>query len=217
MIKKLVCVLVLAFCVPLLAAPDPDLLLRDAERALERDSTDYRAWYKRAWAEYTRERYDEAEKDFKKALGYAPPEARADLLYNLGNSYFMQQNMQAAAETWRSGLRLKPDDADMLYNYTVARRLLEREEEKKEGEKDDTSKDSESGEDGKNKEQDQKQEQDQEQNQGQNQEQEQNRRQPGEMSEEEALRLLRALQDQERQESQKEKAIIGGARLEKDW
>ena len=190
-----------------------------ALRALASDPNDYRAYSRRAWAAYMRSQYEEAEKDYKKALHHAPPAARPDLFYNLGNTYFMQRNLRAAAESWRSGLRLSPGDADMLYNYTVARRLL-LEEEKKQGEKDDESEEKQSGEgesDTGDKEQErQTQEDTQAGNEPQNGKR-QSERQNGEMSEEEALRLLRALQEQERQASPKEKAIIGGLRLDKDW
>jgi tetratricopeptide (TPR) repeat protein len=206
---------------PLSASPDAAAVAAAASSALAADPSDYRAYARRAWAAYMREGYDEAEKDYKKALHHAPPRARADLFYNLGNTYFMQQNLQAAAEAWRSGLRLRPDDADMLYNYTVARSLLEAE--KKQGEKDKNSKDQQGGE-GENKEGDTEKEQDDQQNQDRRQKgnesqdgKRQTERQAGEMSEEEALRLLRALQEQERQVSQNEKTIIEGLRLDKDW
>ena len=215
--RLLIFVLCLIFCFSLAASPNPDVLAAQAERALAADPNDYRAYSKRAWAAYMRELYDEAEKDYKKALYHAPSRAHADLLYNLGSTYFMQRNLRAAAETWRSGLRLKPDDADMLYNYAVARRLLE--QEKKQGEKDDEGKDQQSGEGENNtgdREQDGRQEQGAQQRGNESQDgRRQAERQVGEMSEEEALRLLRALQEQERRAS--EKTIIGGVRLDKDW
>jgi tetratricopeptide (TPR) repeat protein len=191
----------------------------EASRALAAKPGDFRAYSRRAWAAYMRELYDEAEKDYKRALHHAPPKAHADLLYNLGNAYFMQNNLRAAAAAWRSGLRLKPNDADMLYNYAVARRLLE--QEKEQGERN-GSKDQQSGE-GEESTGDTTREQDQQNQEGQQRGNEpqdgrrQTERQPGEMSEEEAMRLLRALQEQERQAASREKTILGGTRLDKDW
>jgi tetratricopeptide (TPR) repeat protein len=196
------------------AAMDPDALLQEAEQALERDPTDYKAWCKRALAAYTRAQYADAEKDFKKALSSAPPEKQPDILYNLGNCCFMQKSLQAAAASYRSGLKLRPNDADMLYNYAVTRKLMN--EEKKQGDRDDSSKESQSGE-GENKQGEKEQNQNEEPKQNE-QPEKQPGQQAGEMSREEALRLLRALQEQERETSpNQDKKIIGGLRHEKDW
>ena len=174
------------------------------------DEADYRLYYTRAWQEYNNKNYSEAEAGFKKALQYAPTsmggkrDIYTDLLYNLGNAYFMQQNVEAAAETWRAGLRRKPDDQDMLYNYTVARTLLDERE-------------------GKQNEQKEEQQGEQESAGGQQQQNIENQNNAGappqqqdRMSEEEALRLLRSLQEQERRQSARTN-IIGDRFIDRDW
>ena len=213
------CLLQAAALFPAAPVPQADALIQEAESALARDERDYRAYSKRAYVAYAQGRFDDAEKDYTRALSYAPTEARVDLLYNLGNAYFMQQKLAEALSAWRAGIRQKPDDQDMLYNYAVARRLFDNE--KNQGEQDEKSEEEQDAQgdnkDGKNEKQNEDK-QDQEQNQGQTQEQKNNsERLPGEMSEEEALRLLRAIQDQEREASKNDKTIIGGARLDKDW
>lgn len=219
MMRMLTFVFLLCLSGSLFAAMDPDILLKEAEQALARDPADYRAYCKRAWVAYTRAQYADAEKDFKKALSCSPPEKQADILYNLGNAYFMQKNLQAAAMSYRAGLKLKPNDADMLYNYAVTRRLMD--EEKKQGERDNSGKESQSGE-GENPKGSQEKEQDQNEDPKQNGQQDREKQTrpqaAGEMSKEEALRLLRALQEQERETTpHNDKKIISGIRLEKDW
>ncbi len=80
---------------------------------------------------------------------------RADLYYNLGNSQFMQQKYQEALESYKSSIRINPEDQEAKYNYAYTKKLLE-----------DQQNDGGGGED---ENEDENQDQDQDQNQDQNQ------------------------------------------------
>lgn len=47
----------------------------------------------------------------------------ADLLYNLGNAYFRNANLGFAIYYYKSALRLRPNDADILHNLAYAQAM----------------------------------------------------------------------------------------------
>ncbi|MFR9513070.1 MAG: tetratricopeptide repeat protein [Rikenellaceae bacterium] len=135
---------------------------------------------------------------------------RADLFYNLGNSQFMQQKYKEALESYKSSIRINPDDQEAKYNYAYTKKLLEDQENEGGGGGDDENEDE-------NQDQDQNQDQngddqqdqgDQEQDQGdQNQDQgdgedekeQDGQPQPseGKISPQEQQQMLDAIQAQE--------------------
>lgn len=210
----------LLLCFPLFAADDLQMVLDKAERVLATDPNNDKARYNRGWALSLLGKHAEAERDFRAVIAHAKDESKVDSLFNLGYTLFMQKNLQGALEAWKAGLRLAPHDKDMQYNYTVARRMLQEQKEKNDNKNDD-KKD--------NKKQDTK---DKEQKPASPAEQNKPEKKPsspeagtqqkqqgtaGSMSSREALRLLKALQEQERKANPEEKQLLGGPRRGKDW
>lgn len=78
------------------------------------------------------ERYDEAEQHLSSALSAVEPELRQRTLYNLGGRYLEQARsaeldrqterrlLDAAVESYKSALRLDPDDMDAKWNLELA-------------------------------------------------------------------------------------------------
>ena len=138
--------------------------LNSYNNALDHDSTKYEALYNRANAYYqataNKPEGDETY-DFKTSNAYYEQIAadtllsdvqRAEVLRNLGESLFAQQQYEAALNSFRESLRLNPDDRETKYNYVLTKRVVDQ----------------------KRAAQNQNQNQNQDQNQDQNQEQNQN-------------------------------------------
>ncbi len=94
---------------------------------------------------------------------------RADLFYNLGNSQFMQEKYKEALESYKSSIRINPDDQEAKYNYAYTKKLLEDQEGEGGG-----------GGDDENQDQDQDQDENQDQNDQGDQNQDQNDQGDGE-------------------------------------
>jgi len=207
--------LLLLACSPLVSADDAQTVLDRATRVLASDPDNQKARYNRGWALSMMGKHAEAERDFRAVISGAEAGIKTDSLFNLGYVMFMQKNLQGALEAWKAGLRHAPHDRDMQYNYTVVRRMLQQQEEEKKNKKDEK--------------QDQK---DQEKKPGDSPGQDRpdqdnapretgkdqrRQRAAGSMSSEEALRLLRALQEQEQKANPQDRQILGGPRRGKDW
>lgn len=73
--------------------------------------------YHRGVALYRAGKYDEAIKSFSEDSGNAS-------VYDLGNSYFQQQDYQGAIESYRKVLEKEPNNADAEYNLKLAEEML---------------------------------------------------------------------------------------------
>ncbi len=158
---------------------------------------------------------------------------RAETYFNLGNSQFAQQKLEEALESYKSSMRLDPDDQEAKYNYAYTKALLEQQQQDQQDQQDqnEDQQDQEQNQDQNEDQQDQEQNQDQ-QNQDQQEEkqddeqegeQEQDQQQPqpqeGEISEQEQQQMLDAIQAQEdkTQEDLKERARGAVVPSAKSW
>lgn len=111
--------------------------LNSYNNALDHDSTKYEALYNRANAYYqataNKPEGDETY-DFKTSNAYYEQIAadtllsdvqRAEVLRNLGESLFAQQQYEAALNSFRESLRLNPDDRETKYNYVLTKRVVD--------------------------------------------------------------------------------------------
>ncbi len=142
---------------------------------------------------------------------------REKSFYNLGNSFFKQEDYKSAIGAYEEALKIDPKDKDAQFNLELAKKMLtmpkkpkdkEKEKDKQQKKDDEKNKKQQDNKD-KNKEQDKDKQKQQEQN-------EQQQTKPGQMSKEDALRILKALDDQEKHKTQKMKAGRGKADV-KDW
>ncbi len=166
---------------------------------------------------------------------------RAESYYNLGNAQFAQQQLQEALESYKSAMRLDPDDVEAKYNYAYTKSLLQQQQDQSQDQNQDDSENQDENQDQQDQgDQEQEQEQnqdqqdqgdqDQDENQDQNQDQqdqgdqeqeqqEQQQPQDGQISEQEREQMLDAIQAQEdkTQDDLKERArgvVIQGV---KNW
>lgn len=105
------------------------------ETALRRGSSSAELHYNLGTALLALGRYGEAEQHLQRALDTVEPELRQRSYYNLGNRYLEAARsgdgeavplLDAAAEAYRDALRLDPDDVDAKWNLELT--LREREE-----------------------------------------------------------------------------------------
>ncbi len=183
----------------------------DYRKALEEDPQSFRADYNLGNALYKQKQYDAA------ALKYAAltknEKDRQNLdryFYNLGNAYYENKKYQESVEAYKNALRKNPRDMDAKHNLQLAMRKLE---EMKQQEQQQTQQGKDKEQQEKEEQQQEKQKQDQQQNEQQQEKEEQENQDPGkepqqqaqqpeqmkgQISREDAERILQALENEEK-------------------
>ncbi len=189
-----------------------DEALKAYEEALAEDGENPALHYNRGNALYRKEQYPTAVQSFTNALDGDPP-LNGQAWYNMGNGLYRMGRLEEAIGAYKEGLRIKSDDVDLKYNLEFVSRQLQERQNRQEGR---NSQD--------NREQPENEERDdppddQPPNQDEEQDGEQQRPpQEGELSREEAERLLNAL-NRDEQDIQKRLRRQKATRVnpEKDW
>jgi Ca-activated chloride channel family protein len=184
-------------------------------------------YYNQANALLKNQSYEEAVEKYQKAIITEDASLQANAYYNGGSAYFIQEDYQNAIQWYENTLELNPEDMDAKYNLELARNKLreqmERKEQEGEGEGQDQQQQEQEQQEQDQGEQEQQQQQQQQQQQDENQEQQQQQQQqekpkPDEMSEEDALRILKALEDSEKEDQKDIKRFKAqGTYRGKDW
>ncbi len=180
-------------------------------KALDLNSSSFEAGYNTGNALYKQDKPADAADKYMNLLNKDISENRkADLYYNIGNTYLKSKEYQKSIDAYKNALKLHPDDEDARYNLAWALAQLQEQQQN----------------------QDQNQQQDQqdedEDQKEQNREQQADSNQDGEnesmdtknLSREEIERILQALEEKEEQVKEKvdrEKAKAMSAPNEKDW
>lgn len=102
------------------AAGDYDVALEAYQSAVERRPKEAISHYNLGTALYQKKRYDEAANEFRRSLDSKEPLLQAQGYYNLGNAQFQSGDLQGAIRSYKSALRLNPDDYDAKYNLELA-------------------------------------------------------------------------------------------------
>jgi len=185
---------------------------------------------------FKQQRYEEAATAFQSLPNLTDDkEQKASAYHNLGNSFLKAEKFQESVDAYKQSLRNNPRDLETKYNYSYAKRMLQQEQEqqqdqyKDQDKKDEEKKDDQQKQDQQDQKQDEKKDEEQKQDQEQQkqdreqQEEEQKEQQPkeGEISKEDAERMLDALNQDEKKirdrlEEQKVKKGVKG-NIEKDW
>lgn len=104
--------------------------------ALEHDTTKYESLYNRANAYLQNMLANPADTTLKGEVANTlfeqiaadellTKERRAEVLRNLGEGLFLQQNYEAALNSFRESLKLNPDDREVKYNYILTKRIVD--------------------------------------------------------------------------------------------
>jgi tetratricopeptide (TPR) repeat protein len=150
-------------------------------------------------------------------------EIQAKAFYNIGNAYYKQEKYEESAKAYKTSLKLNPKDKEAKYNLLMALAKLKQNGGGKNNQKNKDQKEKKD-----NKKQDQNQQQQQsgqneqstpKNQQGQQQQQSSKQEQVG-LSNEEAEKLLDAVENEENKVQQKltkEKGKPGNIKVQKDW
>ncbi len=178
----------------------------------------YEAEFNTGAALYAQEKYEETVKQYESLLDQTDDVGKtAQIWHNIGNSLLEAQQYAPSIEAFKNSLRKNPSDEETRYNLAYAmQKLKEQQQQDQEQEQQEQDKDQEK----EQQEQDQDQENDQ-QEQDQDQENDQQQQpEPREISKEDAERMLKAIQQQEKdvkEKVDKKKAAAAKVKTEKDW
>lgn len=208
---------------------------QDAEvnyrKALEKDPNNWNALYNIGNSLFKQGKYEDAARQFQAVVGM-DNENKKDLAmayHNLGNSFLKTNKLQDAIDAYKNALRNNPTDMETKYNLAWAQDKLKDQQNQQQQNQDKQNQDDQDKQDQQNKDkqkQDQQQQQNQQQQQQQNQQQkqqqqnQQQQQQKNQISKEDAMRILEALQNDEKQvqkKVQKQKVKAKKRVVEKDW
>ena len=146
---------------------------REYREALQVDSLSSIAKFNLGDTHYAMGDFEAAEESFRRVAEQGKgltPEEQAKVYYNLGNAQFQQQKLQEALESYKSSLKLNPNDLEAKFNYAYTKAMLENQQNQDQNQ---------------NQNQDQNQQQEQQQNQNQNNNEQDNKSQEQQQSEDE--------------------------------
>ncbi|MBN2486581.1 MAG: tetratricopeptide repeat protein [Bacteroidales bacterium] len=162
-------------------------------------------------AKYRQEQYGAAATKYTDAIQKTNnPEKLSQYYYNMGNAHFKNNDFKASVEAYKNALRQNPENADARHNLVLAQQMLRQQQQQEEQNQQEQNNE----ENKENKNEDSKQQQ-------QQQQQQQNMQvQPGQISKDDAERLLNALEQQEKQvldKLEKQKAAVKKVPVDKEW
>ncbi|WP_456429621.1 tetratricopeptide repeat protein [Rhodocaloribacter sp.] len=166
--------------------------------------------------------FEHAAQAFEAATGTASADADyARAAYNAGNNAVRQEDLQAAVELYKKALLARPEDEDAKFNYEFAKRKLDEQRQNQDQQQQQQNQDQQQqNQDQQQQNQDQQQQEQDQQSEDQQQQQQRQQQQtnPDELSQEEAERILQALENEEEQLlRQVQKMKARPRRVEKDW
>ena len=166
---------------------------------------DSRLHFNQGNAQYKNGKLEDAEHSYNLTLKNQEFNERSKALQNLGNVKFQQKDYKNAIGNYRDALIEDPQNMDARYNYELAARMLQRQQqEKQQQNKNDENKDQEK----KEQQKDQQQQQDDQQKQQQDKQEQQKQEQQDmkkDQKKEDAEKMLKALLQKEKEEMKKEK------------
>lgn len=199
-------------------------------KALEKDGDSYVGEFNLADALYKQKKYEEAGNKFGRLAANEEDKQKLGALYhNLGNSLLQSGKIEQSIEAYENALRNNPGDLETKHNLAYAQRMLNKQNQQKENNKNQKENQDQKQKPNQNKENknNQKENQDKQQQQNQNKENGKNRKedqgqqqQAEKISKEDARRILEALKLDEmkvQEKIKKELAQQKKVKVLKDW
>jgi Ca-activated chloride channel homolog len=201
-------------------------------KALEKNPQNYRANYNLGNTLYREKQYDAASAKF---AGLADKEKdkqkRSRYYYNLGNSLFQNKKYKESVDAFKNALKNNPRDQDAKHNLQLAMKMLrEQQNQQNKNQQNKNDKDNKNNKNDKNKgdqdkQKDQQNKDKQKDQQGNNQQQQNQQNaaeqpQKGQISPQDAERILQALENEEKEvmkKAQDQKQKVRKVQLEKNW
>ena len=176
---------------------------------------------------YKQNKFDEAGKQFIESANQNDNKLKKSAgLFNLGNSMLKANKLQESIDAYKNSLKLRPDSKEAKYNLSYAQDLLKKQQQQQKQQQDKDKQDQNKDKNKKDQKKDQKDQKeknnDQQNDQKKDQEQKQQQQQPqkGEISKEDAQRLLNSLDNDEKNVQEKvklAKANKAKIRTVKNW
>lgn len=167
---------------------------------------------------YQTKDYQKAMESFHKTLNVKDAGMQSMAYYNIGNALYRQNKLPESIQAYQEALKLNPGDQDAKYNLEYVRNKLKQNSQpqqqnpqNQQNQKDQKQQDQKNQDDSKK--QDQKQQQ-QQQEQKQSQQPEEKKK---EMSKEQAEQILRALNEKQKDQKDRQVQAGGEATVDKDW
>jgi Ca-activated chloride channel family protein len=214
-------------------------------KALEKDPTSKEANYNLGTAQYQQQKFEDAITTFKKAtVDYkGNKQKQAAGFHNLGNAYYMNKKTEEAIRAYKDALKLNPADMDTKYNLVLAMKEKQKQDQQKQQNQQNQSQQNKDKKDKDDKGEGNKDQQDKgkgnedDKNKGNNKGDEkpgdnksdgegddnggkEPKERKGQMSKEQAEKLLEALQNEEKKTQEKMQRLKGKpkpVKVEKDW
>lgn len=186
-------------------------------KSLDKDQSSYEANFNLGDALYKQEKYEDASRRFSDLTDEKENKTDIGKIYhNLGNSLLKENRIEESIEAYKNALRNNPNDQDTKHNLAYAMNMLRQQQQSQQQQQQQDQNEQEEQDQQK---QDQNQQQNQEQE-DQKQEQTEQEQQKNQISEEDANRILEALQQDEEkllEELKKQKAQARRVTVLKDW
>lgn len=177
-------------------------------KALEKNPESFEARFNLGDALFKQEKIDEAIEQFQAIRNNTDDRQKISNVYhNIGNAFFARQEYEKSIEAYKEALRNDPDDNETRYNLIIAQKMLKKQQQDKQDQEQE-------------KEQQQEQEQqDQEQQEQEQQDQQQQDQQQQQISKENAERILKSLDENEKelQERLRKARQQQQKKTEKNW
>ena len=177
---------------------------------------------------YRSDDYQRALEAYQRAIESGDPELASSAWYNLGNALYRQQQLEQSLEAYKQALRLDPSDVDAKHNLERVLEQMQQQQQEQGGEQDQEQQDQQDqqGENPQDQEPPEEQQDGRDQQQPQQPDQPQDQQQPqgqgapepapGQMTPEEAERLLEAV-DEDPDNLNRPRVPVTGARPRRPW
>ena len=176
---------------------------------------------------YKQNKFEEAGKQFIENANQNDNKLKKSAgLFNLGNSMLKANKLQESIDAYKNSLKLRPDNKEAKYNLSYAQDLLKQQQQQQQQQQDKDKQDQNKDKNKKDQKKDQKDQKDKnndqqnDQKKDQDQKQQQQQPQKGEISKEDAQRLLNSLDNDEKNVQEKvklAKANKAKIRTVKNW
>lgn len=194
-------------------------------KALQKAPKDVRASFNQGDALYKLNELDKAKELYTSATKLSKNTyIQAKAHYNIGNIWYKQEKWEESAKAYKQSLKLNPKDDDAKYNLMMALAKIKKNGKSGSGGKDNKNDKQDKKQDKDKQQQDKNQQQNGNNNQQQNQQGQdkpkQGQQQQGQLSNEDAQKLLDAIGAEEtkvQQKLTKEKGKPQNAKVQKDW
>ncbi len=194
----------------------------DYRKALEKDPNNWDASYNIANSIYKQGKFEDAVNQYQAVTGMADDnkENMAKAYHNLGNSYLRTNKLQEAIEAYKNSLRNNPNDYETKYNLAWAQNKLQQQQQQQQNQDQNKDQENKDKQDKEQQNKNDKQNKDKQKEEQEKQQQQQQQQQQNQISKEDAMRILEALQNDEKKvqkKVQKQKAQPKKRTTEKDW